>query len=286
MIASDAVIRATRQSTERARLDEGNGPKVIQLAGCEAHTMAEAARLCADLGAEIIDINMGCPVKKVVNGYAGSALMRDLTTARRLIDATVGAVDLPVTLKMRIGWDAQSRNAPELARIAADSGIKMLTVHGRTRQQLFNGQADWHFISEVKQAVDIPVIANGDVKTVDDAVEILEQSGADGVMVGRGAYGRPWFLAQVMAYLSSGRRMPDPSLPEQAAVLRRHHAEMLAYYGLRRGVFIARKHINWSFDRIGVPPLQRQTALRSEDPDVVVAEVTRLYADAAERVAA
>jgi len=286
MIASDAVIRATRQSTERARLDDGNGPKVIQLAGCEAAAMADAARLCADLGAEVIDINMGCPVKKVVNGYAGSALMRDLDTARELIDATVGAVDLPVTLKMRTGWDAQSRNAPELARIAADSGIKMLTVHGRTRQQLFNGRADWDFIARVKQAVDIPVIANGDVNTVDDALEILAQSGADGVMVGRGAYGRPWFLSQIMTYLDEGRRVSDPSLPEQATILRHHYAEMLAYYGRHRGVRIARKHINWSLDRIGVPQPQRQTALRSEDPDVVVADMMRLYAEAAERAAA
>ncbi|MBA3812967.1 MAG: tRNA dihydrouridine synthase DusB [Alphaproteobacteria bacterium] len=245
MIASQAMIRETRQSLLMAAHTPEEYPMAVQLAGCEPEVMAEAARMNVDRGAVLIDINMGCPVKKVVNGHAGSALMRDEAHAAKIIEATVRAVNIPVTLKMRTGWDDQTRNAPSLAKIAEDCGIQMITIHGRTRCQLYNGKSDWSFIRKVTEAVRIPVIGNGDVQTEEDARSLLELSGAAGVMIGRGAYGRPWFLHQVSHFLQTGEKIPDPSLVEQKQLVLEHFEDMLSHYGERTGLLLARKHLGW-----------------------------------------
>jgi tRNA-dihydrouridine synthase B len=278
MIASQAMIRETRQSLQKALWDPIEDPVSLQLAGCEPHVMAEAAKLNEQRGAAIIDINRGCPVRKVVNGDAGSALMRDLPLATRLIDATVRAVKVPVTLKMRMGWDHSSLNAPELARIAEDLGVKMITVHGRTRCQLYKGEADWAFIRKVKDAVGLPVIANGDICSLDDAREALRQSGADGVMIGRGAYGRPWLLGQVMAELGAGGQRPEPSLDEQLAAMLEQYDEMLALYGTHTGVNLARKHIGWYTKGLPGSAELRNRVNQQDDPAVVVAMLQEFYA--------
>ena len=277
MIASQAMIRETRQSLQKSLWDPSEEPVSLQLAGCTPVEMAEAAKLNEQRGAAIIDINMGCPVKKVVNGDAGSALMRDLPLAGAIIAATVKAVRLPVTLKMRTGWDDHSRNAPELARIAEDLGIYMITIHGRTRCQMYKGHADWRFVREVKQAVSVPVIVNGDINCIDDAREALALSGADGVMIGRGAYGRPWLLGQVMSELSGGGHRPDPSLDEQLATMLEQYDDMLSLYGRMTGVNLARKHIGWYTKGLPGSAEMRNRVNSQDDPAVVVAMLQEFY---------
>jgi len=286
MIASRAMLYAAQKTMKMAEHKPDEHPIAVQLAGCEPKVMAEAARINEARGAEIIDVNMGCPAKKVTNGYAGSALMQNELKAARILEAVVDAVDLPVTLKMRTGWDNNSRNAPTLARVAQSCGIQALAVHGRTRCQFYKGKSDWKFIGEVKSAVDIPVFGNGDVNTEEDARDLLIESGADGVLVGRGTYGRPWFLNQIRYYLKSGEKLPSPSISQQYALVLEHFDAIVTHYGINAGIKIARKHLGWYSKALPHSSEFRQSVFRLTCPDQVRGALNEFYTPLLERNAA
>lgn len=277
MIASRSVIEEWK-SNVKVRIDYAEEfPMAVQIAGCEPEIMAEAAKINVGRGAAIIDINFGCPVKKIVTSYAGSALMRDENLATRIMAAVVRAVDVPVTVKMRLGWDEHSLNAPTLARAAQDAGIRMVTVHGRTRNQLYNGTADWQTVRRVREAIRLPLVVNGDIVSPADAQRAMEISGADGVMIGRGCYGRPWLLRETAALLKGGTAPPPPAPAEMLAVIEKHYEDMLVYYGQKQGVQIARKHLGWYLQSLPGGAELRPDINRLNEPAPVLEKLRHFF---------
>ena len=293
MTASNDLVNGKPMSRLRCEA-AGVGPHVVQLAGCESHWMTEGARIAESAGADIIDINMGCPARHVTGGQSGSALMRDLDHALTLIEATISAVKVPVTLKMRLGWDDRSINAPELARRAEAAGVQMITVHGRTRCQFYKGDADWEAVRAVKDSISIPLVVNGDITSFEKAVTALEKSGADAVMVGRGAQGQPWLPGQLGRRMETGVAEAAPSLAEQLKHIRALYDEVCRHYGLRIGLRHARKHLGWALDvaalcsRAPAATLKnwRQKILTSDEPSSVHRSLGEAYDDFAWSAAA
>lgn len=288
MVASGELAKGSRNSELRIRRPDVP-VHVVQLAGRDVHWMAEGARIAAGEGADIIDINMGCPAKKVTGGYCGSALMREPDHALSLVEAVVSAVNVPVTVKMRLGWDDDSLNAPHIAQRAQNAGVQMVTVHGRTRCQFYQGAADWKAIRHVKEAVSIPVVANGDVATLSDAVEILEQSGADAVMIGRAHYGAPWLAGKIAAQAADQNSPMIPNLPEEICdYIITHYEDMLILYGSTQGIRQARKHLGWYLDRHidNVPQDLRKAVMTSTDSQIVMASIRSIFSQAQMRSAA
>lgn len=275
MVASKEMLRESRQSARRMLFDAGSRPVSIQLAGTEPDIMGEAAKLAVDRGAELIDINFGCPAKKVVRKATGSALMRDVPLAKAIMQAVVGAVEVPVTVKMRTGWDEYSRNAVELARIAEDVGVRMLTVHGRTRCDFYTGTADWNFIAGVKDAVSVPLIANGDIRSPEDAVSCLRTTGADAIMIGRAAQGRPWLPGDVAHYFATGEKREEPDLLQRWSIMREHLEDMMTLYGANVGIRNARKHIGWYLTGVPGAAEFRDVVNNTLDPAVIAQELVR-----------
>lgn len=279
MIASPHLLAETKKTRRQLVADAAARPWAVQLAGHDPATLAEAARLVAGEGADMVDLNFGCPAKEVVGKAAGSALMRDPAHAARIMEAVVRAVDVPVTLKMRLGWNDEQRNAPEIARIAEASGIRLLTVHGRTRCQLYKGSADWAAIRAVKEAVRLPVIANGDIVDLTTARRALELSGADGVMIGRGAYGRPWILRDIAAGLDGRPVPPAPPPAERLALILEHYALMLELYGRHVGTRNARKHLAWYLADLPTGRALASAVNRLDEPEEVVRRLREVFED-------
>ncbi len=279
MVASEALVAG--QVEMRRKTQTSNSPvHVVQLSGRQEYWMGEGVRVAEDAGADIIDINMGCPSKRVTTGYSGSALMRDLGLAMRLVEATVKAATVPVTLKMRLGWDHTNINAPELAQRAVDAGVKMITVHGRTRCQFYKGSADWSLVKRVRDVIDVPLVVNGDIHNVSDAQSALQKSGADAVMVGRAAYGAPWLPGMISAQLDGVHHFKEPQGAELLDIVLEHYDAILSFYDTRAGIRQARKHIGWYFDRLdqaSFAPELRKRALTSEDPAEVIQTIKTVF---------
>lgn len=277
MVASQEMVQARPSVRARAELGFNVEGTAVQIAGREAYWMAECAKICADNGAKIIDINMGCPAKKVTKGYSGSALMREPELALSLIEAVINAVDIPVTLKMRLGWDKANLNAPQIASLAQGVGVQMITIHGRTREQFYKGVADWDAIKKVKEKVQIPVIANGDIVDIKTAITALDRSGANGVMIGRGSYGRPWILAEISAGIFGTIPPNIPVGTDRNNMIINHYNEMIEFYGEVLGNRVARKHLGWYMDDLGINSTLRKRVLTEGNPALVrsyIAEFT------------